>query len=311
VTGGVAIEPGRPGGRRGWVLSAGDLEVGVAPEIGGRIVSLRHRGEELLFVQEEFAGQTLDLPPGDLSGMKREMGRRLWGGDKTWVSPQSDWTFGIPPLRLDGGRYAERVGGNAVEMESPVCDETGLVVGRRVALDADGTIRLDQTLTNRGDRTARRGIWNVTQFLRPWDVFLPVQIEALRPYPEEGDSEAAKTLVAEAAGPWTRVRCDRALHFKFGGMARHGAVVAMRAAGGDTLVHARTFRVDSAAAYAHGASVEVYNAPRYDYLEIEVHAPLVPLEPGQSVSHAQTWRFVRLPGRPDPPAILSALGIGT
>ena len=48
-------------GWSGYVLSMGDIRLGIAPEIGGRIISLVYKGEELLFVQEEHAGETFSF----------------------------------------------------------------------------------------------------------------------------------------------------------------------------------------------------------------------------------------------------------
>ncbi len=273
-------------------LAAGDVSLAVAPDIGGRIISLTHRGEELLFVQPEHRGETLDLEPvEDLRALKRSLGFRLWGGDKTWVAPQSSWWEEVPPLDLDAGRYDLRLDGNAVEMTSRVCRETGLRIVRRIELRGDGEIVLDQTLHNESSSLLRKGIWDVTQCLRPWDVFVPVK--ELRPYPDVEDSVALfSQLVSERDG-WTRIECREPLHFKFGGLQSEGKLVALRAAGGETLAFARAFDVDPTADHAHDASVEIYNSPIYDYLEVEVHAPLRPLAPRDSVSHRQRWRIAR------------------
>jgi hypothetical protein len=278
---------------RGWPafrLAAGDVSLAVAPSIGGRIVSLTHRGEELLFAQPEHKGEVLDLEAvDDLRAFKRELGFRLWGGDKTWVSPQSEWWEDIPPLDLDAGRYELRLEDAAVEMSSEVCRETGLRIVRRIALHDDGEVVLDQALRNEGETEARRGIWDVTQCLRPFEVHLPV--EQLRPYPEEGDSVALLPEVVSRDGGWAGVECSAPLHFKFGGLPGEGKLVALRRVGGETLAFARKFEADPSADYAHAAAVEIYNSPRYDYLEIEVHAPLQPIAPGGSVSHRQRWRI--------------------
>ena len=294
-------------GWNGFACTAAGIDLGVAPEIGGRVVSLRYRGEELLFVRDEFAGKTLTLPDADVRARKKRIGERLWGGDKTWVAPQSDWVDGLPPLHLDAGRYAARIDDSFLEMTSPLCTETGLRVVRRVALASDGTITLDQTLRNEGSSPARRGIWDVTQLLRPWDVFVPLAADGIRPYPEEGESVGAMTRFVTSADDWARVRCDDDTHFKYGGLAGKGAVVAMRRAGGRTLLHLRMFSTDPHAAYAHESSVEVFNSGTFNYLEVEIHAPLSTLEPGGEVTHRQVWRFALVPGEPYPDEVLSRL----
>ncbi len=290
-------------------LAIPDLSVLLVPEVGGRILSIKHRGEELFFIHDEHMAEPLELASvRDLSAEKRRLGFRLWGGDKTWIAPQAQWGDGIPPLDLDAGRYTWRREGKAIVMESPECRETRLRVTRRVELFSNGDLLVDEKLVNVGRREVTRGIWNVTQVLRPFDVYLPIATAAVRGYPDEGDSVAIHGEVLRGIDGWTQVPCREARHFKFGGIAERGVVVALRPNAHETLVHVRRFDVHPAAEYAHRSSVEVYNSPLHDYLEIEVHAPLNPLAPGAVTHQRQLWRFGRLPPNIGPEEALLALG---
>ncbi len=307
----------------GWpalVLVRGPLTATFTPLIGGRLMSLCFEGEELLFQHPELLGQRPHLPPGEpLAAAKERTGFPLWGGDKTWVAPQEDWLGHTPPVDLDHGEYTWVETENGLEMHSPVCRETGLRVARLFEWEGEGLV-LEQTLLNAGDVVARRGIWNVTQCLRPMSVFLPLSLDALRPYGQEGDSVAlfpqvCTELTGEAgraawvqAGlspptgptPLVRVDCLSPSHFKVGGLAQAGdeglsfVISVMKSASGP-IGFIRTFAADPQAAYLHHASVEVYNAPALNYLEVEVHGPFLPLFPGESVSHGQHWKVFRMP----------------
>lgn len=290
-------------------LAIADLAVLVVPDVGGRILSVKHRGEELFFLHEAHLGEPVDVAAArDLAAEKKRLGFRLWGGDKTWIAPQSAWTQGIPPLDLDAGRYTWRHEGKAVVMESPECRESHLKVTRRVELFSNGDLLLDEKLVNVGKREAVRGLWNVTQMLRPLDVYLPVPIAGVRGYPDEGDSVAIRDQVLTARAGWTCVPCRELRHFKFGGHAARGVVVALRPGASETLAHVRRFDIQAGSAYAHDSSVEVYNSPSHDYLEIEVHAPLKTLAPGAFTHQRQTWRFARLPADIGPDEALLAMG---
>jgi hypothetical protein len=170
-------------GWNGYRLEIGDISLGITPQIGGRIISLTYRGEELLFVQEEHKGEVFDFSRvQDLVREKERLGFRVWGGDKTWVAPQSAWWSKIPPLELDAGQYSAHVIDNGLEMVSPVCRETGLQIIRQVELHEDQSIVLIETIRNTTDYIIERGIWNVTQVLRPFDVYLPAKKENIRAY---------------------------------------------------------------------------------------------------------------------------------
>jgi hypothetical protein len=113
----------------GYTLTAGNISVGVVPQIGGRIISLAINNKELFFVQKEYAGETFDFSKtATLRAEKRRIGFRVWGGDKTWVAPQKDWWEGSPPIELDAGSYQESVKDNSITMVSAICRETGLQI---------------------------------------------------------------------------------------------------------------------------------------------------------------------------------------
>ncbi len=280
----------------GLVANLGPLSIGLAPDIGGRIISLTYEGKELLFVQKEHAGETFDFSQvSDLDAEKRRLGFRLWGGDKTWVAPQEAWTEAMPPLELDAGRYSCTHEGLQAVMTSPVCHETGLRISREVCLADDGTIELCQTFHNATDTPVTRGIWDVTQALRPFDVYFPCKKEDLRPYPQEGDSVVLADQLLEEVEGWTRLPCREAAHFKFGARLDKGMLIALRPVKNGMLIFGRRFRVDPEGHYLHGANAEVYNSPNMNYLEIEVHGPSRTLSPGEKLQHIQKWKIGRSP----------------
>jgi len=291
---GVCLEKANYYGWDGYKLSVGDIELGIAPQIGGRIISLKFQGEELFFVQGKHQGEVNDLSKiRDLRAFKRSFGHRLWGGDKTWISPQSAWWEAVPPLDLDAGQYSCSIEDSAIVMESPICRETGLRITRRVDLSESGVISLVQTIRNMSDREIKRGIWNVTQILRPFDVYLPCRIDSIRAYSAEGESESLMPIVVQAEEDWAKIICRDALHFKYGGLIEQGLMTVLRREPKSTLAFLCTFEIDPHAQYAHEALVEVFNSSKYNYLELEIHAPLMPLPPGDSVTHHQKWRIGR------------------
>jgi len=81
----------------------------LVPQVGGRIMGIRWRGHDLSFTQPELEGQVVDVAAVENpSAKKREMGFPLWGGDKTWLAPQTRWTEGAPFLDLDTVRTSLR-----------------------------------------------------------------------------------------------------------------------------------------------------------------------------------------------------------
>ncbi len=279
-------------GWRGLRLTAGDVSLVITPDIGGRIMSLTFRGEELFYVHTDEAGVPFDLSGiEDLAVFKAGFGFRLFGGDKTWVAPEQDWLHRSPPVDLDAGRYALEQRDGTCVMTSPVCRETGLAVVRRVRLEDNGTVRLEEEFLNTTGCPLLKGIWNVTQIVRPFDVYLPADPSAIRSYYLEDPTLPDPGQVVEPQGDWSRIRCRSSVCFKFGGIPRAGRVFVVRPSGDGSLAFAREFELSAGGQYAHRSAVEVFNSSRFPYGELELHAPLRPIPPGGAERFRQSWRL--------------------
>lgn len=92
------------------------------------------------------------------------------------------------------------------------------------------------------------------------------------------------------------VECERAVEYKFG-VARPADEIRVILPGRVGQHHyRRTSSVDPLAQYAHGTPIEVFNAPRLPYFEIETHAPLVRLKAGERVEYEIKEGVERGPG---------------
>lgn len=288
-------------GWNGYRFVAGPVSMVVTPDIGGRIISLCYEGQELFFVQKERAGEIFDFSRiTAIRGEKRRLGLRVWGGDKTWIAPQKDWWEGTPPLELDAGRYECVLEDRGVTMISPVCRETELQLTRRVTIDPDGSLQLDQQITNKGKQTAYKGIWNVTQLLRPVDVFLLTNKSKLRSYHEEDLTLPNHHVVVSESDGWCRIPCHDNQLFKFGAIVDLGAVVSVKKTNDGIIAFLKTFDIEQDSEYLHRSNVEIFNAHNHDYMEVEIHASKVILKPEMSSRHVQKWRLKKYPGEITP-----------
>ena len=282
-------------------MAGGDISLGLLPDLGGRIMSLKFRGHELLYAMDT-AGALPSLPEGDFPdwpAFKRSFGFQIFGGDKTWVAPESQWVEKIPPLDLDAGRYTFEQKKDVCVMTSPVCRETGLQVVRQVGFVEGGDIVLLETLHNKTDHPVTRGVWNVTQIARPFDVFLPAAPDAIRSYHYHDPTLPDPACTPFEKDGWAVIPCRDDVCFKFGGMLREGRTAVIKETPGGTVVFARIFNIADTgvgngrdrSSYAHGSMVEVFNSSRYPYGEMEVHSPLTVIPPGGEVSLTQLWRI--------------------
>ncbi|WP_370969503.1 DUF4380 domain-containing protein [Amycolatopsis sp. cg9] len=145
-------------------LERGDLRLGLVPELGGRLLSVRYRDAELLWRDPALLGDDLRGEYGPNSG---RMGDWVnYGGDKTWPAPQGwdgpDQWPGPPDPVLDSGPYTAVTNGDTVTMTSAPDPRTGLRLTRAITILDDG-YRLDLRAENVSGRRVRWALWNVTQ----------------------------------------------------------------------------------------------------------------------------------------------------
>jgi hypothetical protein len=268
----------------GWdciELQRGDLTLRLLPHIGGRIVGIAWQGDELAWVNADLAGVDPVREP------RRAF--RVWGGDKTWLAPQSAWPSGMPYVDLDEGAFEVEASPGGVTMTSPPCRTTGLRQIRSVTLGQQpGQWRVEHGLINDGEHTVGCGLWDVSMLRLPAVVFFPAR-QSVHVYEEEGDSARAVSKVVRQVGACAGVVCDGALKFKYGSLTHDPWIAGyFTIAGGRTLAHAkRMIGVSEDASFAHPCSTEVFCSDEADYVELEVHAPLVELAPGQRTASTE------------------------
>lgn len=264
-------------------LERGDLRLGLVPELGGRLLSVRHRGVELLWRNKNLLDDDLR---GEYTPNSGRMGDWVnYGGDKTWPAPQGwsgpdEWA-GPPDPVLDSGPYAAVLDGHTLTMTSAPDPRTGLQLTRAITILDDG-YELRLRAENASGQRIRWALWNVTQLpgggpitagLRRPDVVALVAGTGTPEYTVDGDRLVvpAQDVVGKLGVPGTA------------GWVTYGAL---------TL----SFDVDPAGEYPdRGSPLEIWLEhplpaplaelgdldPPARIVELEVLGPLTALEPGE------------------------------
>lgn len=209
---GAAAEPtGRADTLDVHVVDNGDLRLAFLPGVGGRLISLRCGGAELLWRNPEYLDDALRTVRPRSTWAPLDGGMGSWanvGGAKTWPAPQGwsgpdEWP-GPPDPVLDSGEWtitAEPAAeGFLVRMVSPDDPYTGVRATREFAVPARGTTFTQRTtFTNVVDRPVRWSVWEVAQ----------VDAEAFAHDRRGADPSAdAEPAGSPDAGLWVGVRGD-------------------------------------------------------------------------------------------------------
>jgi len=257
-----------------------DLELILVPDIGGRLMDVKYKGVSLLFQNPDLLSTVPDLSSlSELPSRAKHFAFPLWGGEKTWIAPDSDWLDGAPYPVLDSGRYTfKRHPQNSAELVSAVCPISGLQVIRVITITDENQWTVKHEVINKGSTPGMVGIWSVAMTQRPANYFFRTT-PGVEPTTVFGEPLSAYSSTSGIG----RVSCDVQQEFKLGCHPATGlsaAQLPMKI--GDVWMINRVQEVHRAEAYAHGHALEFFNSGHYEYAELEWHSPVVPLEPGQS-----------------------------
>jgi len=296
----VSVKTGSYKGWESWQVHNGSLSLIVVPQVGGRIMGMYWRGHNVAFTQPEREGTVENIAVvTDVLAKKREMGFPLWGGEKTWLAPQSHWQDGLPFLDLDSGRYELTVQQSdpseaTIQMTSPICRETGMQITRTITVTGNShEWRVSHEFLNTTDQTVEWGVWDVAMLLRPGCVYLPTNKESQYPggvktFIQEGDSLRLRDSVVQTMGNFAVVSCIHSEKFKYGVDSSPKSLPSpenswilgiMEVSGLGLVGYRKQVKIFPDQPYAHGCFAEVYNSDIYPYFEMETHGPLVKLNP--------------------------------
>lgn len=276
------------------------LQLLVTQSVGPRIISLSVPGGENLLATLPHA--EAPRPDGKVY--------RFYGGHRLWHSPEHmPRTY---DLDNDPVEVAAVPGG--LQVIQPTEPLTGLQKSMRMTLDADrARLTIDHQLTNRGLWAVECAPWAITQ-LRPGGTailpfttldtgLLPNRSLALWPYADM----TSPNLHWGRTCLWLKAQMPSA--FKLGFANPRGWLAYWLE--GCLFVKRAQFEADKAY-YDFGSSSECYcNA---QFIELETLGPIVNIQPGQSVSHVETWEVFRdvaePTNEPEILALVDRLGLG-
>jgi hypothetical protein len=262
-----------------YLMTNGDVEVVVVPQIA-RIMEYRPAGgENLLWVNREL------MPDyeGELSGQSNIGGWPNHGGYKLWPAPQSAWNWPPPPKLDRGPCEAEITDGEALRLTGQPDPEAGIRFDRLIRLSPSGTrLEVDQVMVNASDRPVEWAIWDVTQVPSDCVGFVPLGPGATV-RAQEGEEPGEQW---RRAGDMLLVRPDGTSEKVF--ITGRPSWLGCRIGG---WIFVKAFESPAGATPEGETPREVY-VGGLGYIELEVVGPSVRLEPGEQTVLPETWHLV-------------------
>lgn len=267
-------------------IRSDNLELIILPGIGGRLWDIKFQGRSLLFQNQELHGYIPDLQNLlDLPTQSPHFGFPLWGGEKTWIAPDANWTNGAPYPSLDSGPYrAIEMSAGHVTLRSEVCPHSNLQVEREIRLVDGFSFTVQHRIINRGPHVRDVGIWSVMMLNHRTRIAVPGH--DLKTYVVFGDTEGFWA----ASDQGLICDCHEQGEFKVG--LRNPDSSVLLSLGDEveiTWMRCESSRPKVEDTFAHGYPLEVFNSGDYAYCEAEWHGTLQTLSPEDTTEFTQCF----------------------
>lgn len=272
---------------RGWrdaiIIGNGTVEAVIVPSIN-RVMQFRFVNEGGVFWENDgLAGQPIDP---DSEGWKN------FGGDKTWIAPQSDWQQVTarkkPPAAFNAMPAEAVIKEGSIELVSQIDQHYGIRARRLVHLDARKPQMTIKTIYEKLVGAPRRvSVWVVTQLEDPVGVFarLPRRTMPATGYILLKNSPPSLKIDGEIL---TLTR-DATENHKIGFDA--DALVWI---GKDHVLRIESPRIAGAEYPDGGSSVEIYTSKDpLAYVELETLSPLKTMRVGDTLIAINTYTLER------------------
>jgi hypothetical protein len=271
------------------VLANNEVEVVILTAVGPRIISYR------LLQNKNILGEHWD------AGIDTPLGRwKPYGGHRLWAAPESMPETYYP----DNSPVAVEIESDySLRLTSEVERGTALQKELRVTLDTEGSrLSIEHLITNCGTSEKELAPWSLTIMRGSGSAILPQEpyrshSEALLPsrplvlwyFTDLTDSRYSigKEMIELAIDP------KKGDPQKIGILNKQG----WAAFESEGELFSKEFTYDADALYPdYGSNNEVYTAG--DFMEIESLGPMTLLNPGESVTHHETWHLRPTPDLP-------------
>lgn len=193
------------GWRNSWILSNGQVEAIIVPEVG-RVMQFRFKGGENTFWENN---QVYGQAPNPKSAKWDD-----FGGDKAWPAPQSEWEkitgrSWPPPATFESMVVGVKVNSTEVMLIYPVDPFYGIRAYRKITLDPEKPVmKITTTYKQVKGHPQQISVWTVTQLRDPVMVYAAVPQPSIFPqgYNKQSENLPANLKVENGLLSLTRDR---------------------------------------------------------------------------------------------------------
>lgn len=299
------------GGKKLVLLKNSQIEIGIIPHLGGRIVLLRKPGMNNILKSDPAQWNDPQARP-EISVFSDF---KAFNGHIVWLSPQSEWWIkqDINPERRDSkaiwppdpyliyGDYqiAERTD-TSLAMVGPASPVSGVQLTKKISINSAGAVTFETSAKNILEQPISWGLWFNTRLDGFARCYVPADEIDLRKLAVTGDKHEMPLPIAFDQGYFTF------LPPALGDSSSKYVQKAFFAPNANFMVgfsEGQAIKISFEAAppeqiHPDQAPVEIYNlvSAKETLLELEVHGPYQTIPPGESIWMAETWELFKYDG---------------
>ena len=267
-------------------LTRGELELVILPGIGGRLWGVTFQEQSLLFQNPDLVHLPVDeIDLTDLPTRSPQFGFPLWGGEKTWIAPDTAWPDSAPFTALDSDPFlVTSRDEDHVELTSQICPVSQLSVARRITLKSAAAWSIEHSVTNHGHISRATGIWSVMMINTPATIGITMGDPEI--YPVFGHSGSMVELTANCV----IADCAKQQEFKVGLPNPDGETLIKIGKAGPWIL-CSTHPPAPSDSFMHQYPVEIFNSGDYSYCEAEWHSPKSDLARDETLRFRQDFEI--------------------
>ncbi|MFO7447155.1 MAG: DUF4380 domain-containing protein [Ignavibacteriaceae bacterium] len=291
------------------ILSNDKIEVGILPEIGGRIVLLRKPGFNNILKSDERFWNNPEKQKPEISAFSEFV---AVGGHITWVGPQKEWwihqnlnenrrkeraNWPPDPYLIFGKNEIISKSHNSVKMMGPESPVSGVRLLKEISIDDEGIVTVKTTAENIRDEIVQWDLWMLTRLDGFAKAFVPIEengiLELLisetattEPTPYKVEDKYFTFYPSVPVEPKKEQVQEAHLNASEGYIAGFSE---------EQMLLIKFEKLDKDLIHSSHGLVELYNSINETgderLLELEVHGAYKILSPGETMSLTETWEL--------------------
>ena len=293
------------------LLKNSQIEIGIVPDLGGRIVLVRKPGKKNILKSDPMQWNDLLARP-EISAFSDF---KAFNGHIVWLSPQGEWWMkqDINALRRDNkaiwppdpyliyGDYkiAEQTD-TSITMIGPESPVSGVHLTKKVSFNSEGAVKFEATAKNIREEPVSWGLWLNTRLDGFARCYVPADKSDLLKLAVETDRNNKPLPYEFINGYFTftpPASKDSSIKYVQKVFISPSETFMVGFSEGQAIKISFEY-VPLEQIHPDQAPVEIYNTVSNEesLLEMEIHGPYLTLQPGESIHLTETWQLFKYDG---------------